>query len=226
MAARWSAWWVWAALAGSLVFWGLRLAGPSRAPVPGVQTVATDQAVRGDVARMLGVVAAAPGAAPVAPPASTRFKLIGAVAAAGGAGWAVLSVDERPLRTVRVGAVVDGDWVLQSVTARQVLIGPVGGPAQVVLDLPQLPPPATGTLAAAATLPPPGQPMPPGAGQGFSPGIPAAGSPAAMPQPVPVPAVVSPDGTVSAQPPSLQAPPGQEQVGTVTGGPVDPNQVR
>jgi hypothetical protein len=38
---------------------------------------------------------------------------------------------------------------------------------------------------------------------------------------------MSPDGTVSAQPPSIQAvPPGQEQTGTVTGGPADPNQVR
>lgn len=223
MAARWSAWWVWAALAGSLVFWGLRLAGPSRAPVPGVQTVATDQAVRGDVARMLGVVPAAPTGAPAAPPASTRFKLIGAVAAVGGGeGWAVLAVDDRPPRTVRVGAKVDGDWVLQSVTTRQVLIGPPGGPAQVALDLPQLPPAATGTL------PPAGQMTPPGAVAGAAgpAGVPVA-EPPPMPPPMPPPAVMSPDGTVSAQPPSIQAvPPGQEQTGTVTGGPADPNQVR
>jgi general secretion pathway protein C len=84
---------VWAALAGSLVFWGLRLlARPGAVPAQ-VQTVAIDQAVRGDVLRLLGAVAPAGGAAaPPPPPAAARFKLVGAVASTGGgAGWAVLS---------------------------------------------------------------------------------------------------------------------------------------
>ena len=190
---------MWAALAGSLVFWGLRLfARPG--PVPAqVQTVAIDQAVRGDVLRLLGAVAQ-PGEVAAAPPpaAAARFKLVGAVASTGaGTSWAVLSVDDQPPRAVRLGGVVDGQWVLQGVTAKGVSLGPAGAASQLTLDLPQLPPPATGTLPVAATALQ-GQMQPP------------------MP--------------VQMQPPPMQPPlqqePSAEQLGTVSGGVVDPNQAR
>ena len=110
---------MWAALAGSLVFWGLRLGVRPGGLPPQVQTVATDQAVRGDVLRMLGAVpAAVVGLPAAAPEAAARFRLIGAVARSGGEGWATLAVDGQPARVVRVGAAVDSNWVLQSVSAR------------------------------------------------------------------------------------------------------------
>lgn len=197
---------MWAALAGSLVFWGLRLlARPGAVPAQ-VQTVAIDQAVRGDVLRLLGAVApAGEAAAPPPPPAAARFKLVGAVASTGGgAGWAVLSVDDRPPRVVRVGGAVDGDWVVQGVTARGVQIGPAGAPAQLTLDLPQLPPPATGTL----------------------PGL-NGQAPMAMPPQNPSAAQMQPQMPPQIQPP--MQPPMQPQPpsdpGSVTGG-MDPNQAR
>jgi general secretion pathway protein C len=112
----------------------------------------------------------------------------------------VLSVDDKPARVVRLGGVVDGEWVLQGVTARGVSLGPAGAPAQVTLELPQLPPPATGTL--------------PGAVAGAMPG--------ALPP-------VQPQMQAQMQPqmqPPVQSEPPPDQAGTVTGGVVDPNQAR
>lgn len=203
MAARWTAWLVWAALAGSLVFWGLRLfARPGAVPTQ-VQTVAIDQAVRGDVLRLLGAVAPVGDAVAPPPAAAARFKLVGAVASTGaGPSWAVLSVDDQPARVVRLGASVDGQWVLQGVTAKGVSLGPAGAAALLTLELPQLPPPATGTLPGAAVG---GGVRPPGTG------LPA------------------PSGQVQ-MPPPMQPPPQQDpvadQAGSVTGGVVDPNQAR
>jgi len=210
---------VWAALAGSLVFWGLRLFARPGAVPSQVQTVAIDQAVQGDVLRLLGAVAPVGEVAAPPPAAAARFKLVGAVASTGaGPSWAVLTVDDRPARVVRLGASVDGQWVLQGVTARGVSLGPPGAPAQLTLELPQLPPPATGTLPTAGTPPsavPAGAIRPPGAAVGL-PAVPGApgtpGAPPAMPQ----------------QPPPMQAQqePSPEQAGSVAGGVVDPNQAR
>ena len=219
LAARWTAWLVWAVLAGSLVFWGLRLfARPGAVPTQ-VQTVAIDQAVRGDVLRLLGAVAPVGEVAPPPPAAAARFKLVGAVASTGaGPSWAVLSVDDKPARVVRLGGSVDGQWVLQSVTARSVSLGPAGQPAQVTLDLPQLPPPATGTLpnALAPDAALPGAIQPPGAMAGQFPqgAMPAAQPPMQPPMQQPV------------QQPEYTQPPPSDQAGTVTGGVVDPGQAR
>lgn len=140
---------MWAALAGSLVFWGLRLTAHAKGLPAQVQTVATDQAMRGDVLRLLGgSTPVGVAAAPVAPPAAARFKLVGAVASTGaGPSWAVLSVDDKPPRAIRVGGVVDGEWVVQGVSSRSVRIGRAGAEPEVTLDLPQLPPAATGVPA-------------------------------------------------------------------------------
>jgi general secretion pathway protein C len=216
LAARWTAWLVWAALAGSLVFWGLRLFTRPPAVPAQVQTVAIDQAVQGDALRLLGAVAPAGEVAPPPPPAVARFKLVGAVASTGaGSSWAVLSVDDKPARVVKLGGAVDGQWVLQEVTARGVSLGPAGAPAQVTLELPRLPPPATGTLPS-AVVPMPGaiQPLP-GPGTGVGVGLPQQGilSPAMQPQMQP-------------PPPAQQSEPPPDQAGTVTGGVVDPNQAR
>ncbi|MDZ7856639.1 hypothetical protein [Sphaerotilus sp.] len=183
------------------MFWGLRLFARPGAVPPQVQTVAIDQAVRGDVLRLLGAVAPVGEVAPP-PAAAARFKLVGAVASTGaGASWAVLSVDDQPPRVVRLGAPVDGQWVLQGVTAKGVSLGPAGAASQLTLDLPQLPPPATGIL--------PGVAMP-----GVSP--PMQGQ---MPSPMQPP--MQPP-----QMPPLQQDPSADQAGTVTGGMGDPNQAR
>ncbi|MEX8496141.1 hypothetical protein [Sphaerotilus sp.] len=179
--------------------------------------MAIDQAVRGDVLRLLGAVAPVGDAVAPPPAAAARFKLVGAVASTGaGAGWAVLSVDDRPARVVRLGASVDGQWVLQGVTAKGVSLGPPGAPAQLTLDLPQLPPPATGILPAAGVLPtsvPGGAIRPPGTVVG----LPAAAGP-----------LVAPGVPPAVQPPPMQ--PQQElapeQAGSVAGGVVDPNLAR
>jgi general secretion pathway protein C len=205
---------VWAALAGSLVFWGLRLfARPGAVPTQ-VQTVAIDQAVRGDVLRLLGAVAPVGEAVAPPPAAAARFKLVGAVASTGaGPSWAVLSVDDQPARVVRLGVSVDGQWVLQGVTAKGVSLGPAGAAAQLTLDLPQLPPPATGTLPGAGVS---GLPAP--SGQLVAPGAP-------LPGQILVPQPMQPQLQPPMQPP-LQQDPAADQAGTVSGGVTDPNQAR
>jgi general secretion pathway protein C len=225
MAARWTAWLVWAALAGSLVFWGLRLfARPGAVPAQ-VQTVAIDQAVRGDVLRLLGAVAPVGDTAPPPPAAAARFKLVGAVASTGaGPSWAVLSVDDQPARVVRLGASVDGQWVLQGVTSKGVILGPAGAAAQLTLDLPQLPPPATGIPQGAAVA---GGARPPG---GVNGGLPAPSGQLVAPGVPPPGQVLVPQQMQPPMQPPVQAPlqpdPIAEQAGTVTGGIVDPNQAR
>ncbi|MBK6714079.1 MAG: hypothetical protein IPG57_02975 [Burkholderiales bacterium] len=63
MAARWTAWIVWAALAASLVFWGTRLlVRPSPLPAQ-AQTVATDSGVQADLLRLFAVAAPSDGGA-------------------------------------------------------------------------------------------------------------------------------------------------------------------
>jgi general secretion pathway protein C len=152
MAARLSAFIVWAALAASAVFWGLRLAGAS--PVAPAHTVPVGDAVvpHADLTRLFGAepVKTADAVAPA--PESSRFKLIGLAAprAAGGPGVALISIEGKPARAFRIGAPVDGDLVLQDVERRAVALGPKGGAATVRLELPALPPPATGALPSAA----------------------------------------------------------------------------
>jgi general secretion pathway protein C len=148
MTARWTAFGLWAAVAASVVYWGLKLFVPGTpAPVhAAVASLATPP--RGDLSRLLGVDAA-PDVAPP-PQASARFHLIGVVAprAEGAAreGLALIAVDDKPPRAYRVGALIDGDTVLQAVHARGVALGPRGGAANFTLDIPPPAPAATGAL--------------------------------------------------------------------------------
>jgi general secretion pathway protein C len=168
---------VWALVAASAVFWGMKLLARPLAVPANATVAARAPAVAGDLSGLFGVKPAP--AAPVVedaappPPESSRFQLLGVVAARHAAraqGVALIAVDGKLPRAYRVGAVVDGDLVLQSVQSRAVSIGRRGGVAEVSLELPSLPPPATGVPGAAAVapmaqpgLPPPGMPgMPPG----------------------------------------------------------------
>lgn len=151
---------VWALVAGTSVFWGFKLMAQPL-PVPAGAAVAAVEATGGGpLSALLGVKRPPP--APLAdeppPPApeSSRFQLIGVVAARNASqaqGLALIAVDGKAPRAFRVGAVVDGDLVLQSVLPRAASIGPRGGVALVSLELPPLPPPATGVPGAVPAQP-------------------------------------------------------------------------
>jgi general secretion pathway protein C len=166
MLSRFGAFVIWAAVAASIVFWALRLgARPLSAPAH-AQVVSTASAVGADLSRLFGVDAPAAlpavGVEPVVQ-ADARFRLVGVVAprapAAAAEGVALIATDGKPAKAYRVGAAVDGEMVLLGVNARGASLGPRGQPAQVALQLPTLPPPASATLPGAAA-PPPNLPRP------------------------------------------------------------------
>ena len=181
---------IWALVAGTVVFWGLRLL--VRAPDAPAHAVPVGAAVavRGDLARLLGAAPVEVAAAAVNPEASARFRLMGVMAPKAGAagvkaeasrqGVALIAVDGKPARAFAVGARLDNDFVLQAVSLRTASIGPPEGVAAVKLEIPPLPPPATGTLPAGGAAPsfvaPP--PVPPQA-------IPAVVQPVLIAPPVP-----------------------------------------
>jgi general secretion pathway protein C len=142
---------VWAAAAAVAVFWGLRLFVPAAPVPPQALAVAPEQSLRGDPARLFGAQAPVAGPAGAAEPAlASRFRLLGVVAPAveqAGVGVALLSIDGKPARAYRVGAVLDGSLVLQSVQKRSVRIGTAGSDSGTLLELPPPPAPATGNLA-------------------------------------------------------------------------------
>lgn len=177
MALRFIAFVIWAAVAASAMFWALRLGASS--PVAPAHTVAVAAAAapRGDLTRLFGAAPVRDAGSPnpiVDTPLSSRFRLLGVAAPRQGGdltGLALIAVDGKPARSYAVGKPVDGDLLLQSVHARGARLGAKGAAPQVTLELPLLPPPATGTL-----------PLP------QAPGTP----PATMGAPVSAAAVVSP----------------------------------
>ncbi|MDA7416765.1 general secretion pathway protein C [Xenophilus arseniciresistens] len=130
---------LWAAAAGSVVFWGLRLAAPAEASLPPVAAAAPLQTDAAAVASLLGAPgAAAPASRPQVDPAS-RFRLLGVVADDRGSGAALLAVDGKPARPFRAGAALGDGYVLQAVEGRSARIGVAGSPAApIVLELPAL----------------------------------------------------------------------------------------
>ena len=152
MTARLFAFAVWAALAASVAFWGLRLLVTSPATPTQAVAVSDGAAANGDVSRLLGVSPRPvdTDAQVAAPEIASRFRLTGVMAAKSNAtsaqGVALISVDGKPPRAFGVGARVDGDLLLQSVSLRSASIGVAQAAPSVVLELPVLPPPATGSL--------------------------------------------------------------------------------
>lgn len=150
MLVRWMTFGVWAAVAAAAVHWGLKLWATSPALPPAVQVAEASPGVRGDLSRLLGAEApAAAAAAAPEPAADARFNLIGVLspkpAQAAREGVALIAVDGKPARAYRVGAVVEGQNVLQSVDARGASLGPRGGASLVALRL--APPAAANTGA-------------------------------------------------------------------------------
>lgn len=227
MLSRWTAFTLWALVAASAVYWGLRLfVQPQHVPA-GTVVASADAPLRGDWSRLLGADAPPSEAAPAAL-ADPRFQLIGVLSARGAQaereGVALIAVDDRPPRAYRVGMVVDGNTVLQAVHPRGATLGPRGGLALVSLELPPPAAAATGNLPSAASLVvPPAMPgtqifMPPGqAAPGFT------------RQRSPPPAMVPPPTTVNLPVPPAAYPtaptPGQDQAVQVDIDQDDPNQV-
>ncbi|HWP18491.1 MAG TPA: hypothetical protein VNO84_05150 [Burkholderiaceae bacterium] len=155
---------VWALAAGSAAFWALRLAA-SPLPVPAQAAPVTAQlGSQAAVLRMLGAPPAEGDAPAAPPPESARFKLLGVMApreGAAGPGVALVSVDDKPPRAVALGAPVDGDLVLKELGHRRAAFGRADGPVSFTLELPELPPPRTGSLPPAGAPAGSPAPMPP-----------------------------------------------------------------
>jgi general secretion pathway protein C len=91
------------------------------------------------VARALGGGQVAAPVASGAPPAISRYALIGVVAGRSSTGAALISVDGQEARPVRVGTLVDESVRLQSVTGRRAVLSSVANTSTTfMLELPPL----------------------------------------------------------------------------------------
>jgi general secretion pathway protein C len=159
MSSRWTGFFVWALVAASTAFWGIKIFAATRPVPPGAQAPQA-VAANGPMERLFGAVAVAAVAAPAAHPESERFQLVGVIAPPGGAaqgGFAIVALDGQPARPWRVGALVDGNTSLLAVSKRGAEFGPQGGPTAFTLQLPEPAPAETGTLQPAVSQPDPGQ---------------------------------------------------------------------
>ena len=156
MLARLSAFAIWALVAATAVFWGLRLFVRAPLAPPYVVAVGDAGAVRGDLSRLLGRAPVAPAAdTAAAPEAASRFRLFGIVApksaltadsASVSTGVALIAVDGKMPKAFAVGSRVDGDLVLHSVSLRTASIAAGQGTPTITLELPRPAAAATGTL--------------------------------------------------------------------------------
>ena len=185
MLARLCGFFVWALVAASVVFWGLRLF--VKGPVAPAQTlpVAEALAARGDLARLFGAAPVALAAAPTPEPGlASRFRLYGVMApkanqaAPASHGLALIAVDGKPARPYAVGAAVDADLVVQSGSLRTAAIGPPRGAAAVTLERAPPTPAATGVPGAGTAVLPVQPVLPP-----VQPPAPVSPLPSAIPAP-------------------------------------------
>lgn len=144
---------VWALVAASGVFWGVRLlAQPSAGPAV-VVAVGDALSASADVTRLLGesLEEEAPVAA-AAPAVSSRFQLTGVMAPKNrnDYGLAVISIDGNPPSVYRVGAAIEGDLMLREVSRRTATLASAldsnNSASSFVLELPPLAVAATGVL--------------------------------------------------------------------------------
>jgi len=172
------------------------------------KAVSESAGARSDMSRMLGasLMPSNVAAAPVA--ASGRFRLLGVLAPPPGdverqpaRGVALIAVDGKPARAYKVGARLDNELVLQSISRRSASIGPPQGAASVVLELPPPVAPATGTLPKPAADGGAAQPSAP---------VPLPPMPRVQPQPQPQ-QQPSPQQQTQVQPQPQQQPSPQQQ---------------
>jgi general secretion pathway protein C len=129
---------LWALVAASAVFWGLKMsarsAGLPAVPVAMRTPAAADPAA---IARLLGATPTGATVAPAAPSLASRLVLVGVVANRSEHGVALISIDGKPAKPFRVGAMIEEGVVLQSVASRRaVLAASATGPALLTLELP------------------------------------------------------------------------------------------
>lgn len=217
MLARLCAFVIWASVAATLVFWGLRLA--VRAPAAPAHALAVGDAAtaRGDLTRLLGATSVASVTPTVAPvvEANSRFRLLGIAAPRPGSnrGVALIAVDGKLPRAYPVGSRIDADLVLESVSLRSASIASAKGGPVIKLEIPALAAAATGSLPAAM---PGGVAMPGTPSGGLPPGgllvplpvpafgaAPTSGGPVMRPLPQAVAPEPGPAPTMQPQPPAL-----------------------
>ncbi len=204
MKARLLAFLIWAAVAASAVFWLLRLwtSSPTAPSYTVPVTAATPP--RSDLTAVLGAPAAATqAAAPTEPGLASRFKLLGVAAPREGGntmGLALIAVDGKPARGFKVGTVIDGDLVLQSVHARGAALGTQGAAPAVSLELP----PLAGAQSSSRTAP--SAPGLPGPGTGPIVSMPTAIVPPPPNPGAPLPGLRLPEVGESAEPQPVAPP--------------------
>lgn len=132
---------VWLLVGSSLVFWGLRLlpAPGGNAPVPAPTPLSQPHAQA--MAPLLGVAAAVPDHPTAHTLQAPRVTLLGVMAGhAANTGVALLAIDGKPPKPVRVGTELEPGMVVQSVHPREVRLGPSAeGPSTLTLTLPAAP---------------------------------------------------------------------------------------
>jgi general secretion pathway protein C len=150
---------VWALLAASITFWGLKVFASAPVTPPGTPLDSGNESSlpgANDLARLLGAGAADASALAAPPALNSRFRLAAVIASphTGSSGIALIAVDGKMARSFLVGSIIDGELVLQSVGLRSASIGPTQGPPAVVLELPVTAPApgATGTQITSAGL--------------------------------------------------------------------------
>lgn len=172
----------WLLLGGSVAYWGLQLFARPLAMPASVLPAGETRSAPVDLSRLLGATAAESLSAPEVA-VSTRLRLLGVVApksaraADAGEGVALIEVD-GVARTVRVGAVVDGELRLLRVEARSASLGLAGQAPTQVLEISPPAAPATGSL-------PPAAPSPVVLGGDPTAGLPLRAGSAAPPAPAP-----------------------------------------
>lgn len=129
---------VWALAAGSALFWYLRVGSVTQsqgAPVAGSGLGMTPADAQ-QVARALGATDAAPAAEAPPPDVLGRLALRGVVTQ-GGQGAALIAVDGKPPKPLRVGAglPVEGDWRVQALEPHAVVLA--AGDRQARLQMPE-----------------------------------------------------------------------------------------
>ena len=205
MLARGVAFLIWAALAASAVHWAFKLfVSPLQVPVH-TQAAAVSMPLTADMSKLFGAEVVPLVVAATQPPPDARFQLVGVVAPRANAstqqGVALIAVDGKPAKAYRVGALIDGTTVLQSVQARGAQVGPRGAPPLATLQLPPV------TVANTGTLPPASSNVSPSVAPNATPNM----SPVGMQRPLfsaPTPVVqaapaLQPENTPPQQPPSV-----------------------
>ena len=130
---------VWALALASAAYWGLKSTADAAGPQTAVSTQAMVPVDTAAVARVLGNVPEDMAAEPQVN-LSSRFVLSGVVAGRGRGGAALIAIDGQPPKPFRVGSVVDGNLLLQSVGPRRAeLATRRDGPVAFALELPVRP---------------------------------------------------------------------------------------